>query len=244
MRVSIPYLVLSVGQACNLRCKNCANFAPQSLPEMRKYSLESIIADFETIFKSADIELLQIQGGEPLVYKGLNKLLGYLGACREVNRIVIATNGIITPSDETMLICRMNKISFRVSNYPQNRGNLQNFVIKCKTFKVDVNLYDFASQKALWYDCGGLDTPREENDRIVTERFNRCSFKGCLTLEDGELHRCSRAKNAYNLQNIELMPEDYVQVRGNKNFLNDLIAYHTPPRFENNVNMIPAAEQL
>lgn len=229
MRVEIPYLVLSVGQACNLRCKNCANFAPKALPNMRKYSLETIIADFETIFKSADINLLQIQGGEPLVYKELHKLLGYLGACREVKRITIATNGLITPSDEIMLLCRINRISFRISNYPQNRNNLQNFVLKCKNFNVDVNLYDFASKQALWYDCGGLNMPRENDDRIVAERFNRCAFKGCLTLEDGELHRCSRARNAYKLQGFELEPDDYVQVRGNKNFLNDLISYHTPP---------------
>ena len=229
MKLNLPGLVLSVGQACNLRCKNCANFAPHALSEMRRYSVESIIADFEALFKVANIALLQIQGGEPLVYKDLNKLLGYLSACREVEYISIATNGTITPSDETMMLCRMHKIPFRVSNYPQNRDNLQNLALKLRVFKVDAVMYDFASKQALWYDCGGMDTPRENDDNVVAERFNRCAFRGCLTLEDGELHRCSRAKNAYKLQGIELEAGDYVQVRNNPNLRADIIAYHTPP---------------
>ena len=229
MRVNIPYLVLSVGQACNLRCKHCANFSPYALPEMRKYSLESIIADLEAIFKVANIDLLQIQGGEPLIYKGLNKLLGYLSACREVNRIMIATNGMIIPSDETMLICSINKISIRISNYPQNKNNLQNLATKIQNFKVPASIHDFASHKALWHDCGGLDTPREDDDKIVAERFNHCGFKSCLTLEDGELHRCSRAKNAYKLQGFESVKGDFVSVRNNPHLMEDLISYHTPP---------------
>lgn len=253
MKLRLPSLVLSVGQACNLRCKNCANFAPYALPEMRKYPLESIIADFETLFKVADIDVLQIQGGEPLLYKELPKLLGYLGACSEVTQITITTNGLITPSDEIMMICRINKIILTISNYPQNVKNRQNFALKCLTFKVDVQLYDFAAKQALWYDCGGLDTPRENDDNVVTERYNHCAFNGCLTLQDGELHRCSRAKNAYKLQGFQAVLGDYVKVRGNNHLLEDIIAYHTPPRFETacrycngtfGTKMIPPAEQL
>ena len=236
MKLNLPGLVLSVGQACNLRCKNCANFAPHALSEMRRYSVESIIADFEALFKVANIALLQIQGGEPLVYKDLSKLLRYLSACREINQVII-----------------VHKIPLRVSNYPQNRDNLQNLALKLRVFKVDAVMYDFASKQALWYDCGGLNTPRENDDNVVAERFNRFAFRGCFTFEDGELHRCSRAKNAYNLQGIELKAGDYVQVRNNPNLRADIIAYHTSPRFENacrycngtcGVKMIPAAEQL
>lgn len=46
-------------------------------------------------------------------------------------------------------------------------------------------LYDFTSQEALWYDCGYINTPRENDDRIVDDRFNRCALKVCLTLENG-----------------------------------------------------------
>ena len=95
MKLEVPFLVLSVGQACNLRCKNCANFAPYALPEMRKYPIESIISDFEALFKAVGkINSLQIQGGEPLIYQDLPKLVAYLATCPEIENIVIATNGI------------------------------------------------------------------------------------------------------------------------------------------------------
>jgi len=207
MKFRIPYMVLSVGQMCNLRCKNCANFAPYAPAMLRRYPIEKIIADFEALFKIIGrIDLLQIQGGEPLIYSDLPKLIGYLSACKEVAEIVIATNGTITPKDEWWHTFSINNVKLRVSNYPQNRDNLEAFVNKAQSYRVNLKLYDFASHESLWYDCGGLNTPRENDDRIVAARFNKCAFKGCLTLENGELHRCSRAPNAHILQGFKQIP--------------------------------------
>ena len=256
MKLRIPFLVLSVGQACNLNCKNCANFAPYATPELRRYSIESIIADFESLFKVVGrIDSLQIQGGEPLTYSDLPKLIGYLSACKEVGDIVVATNGTITPSDKVMHFFSMNNIKLRVSNYLQNRKNLESLADKTQAYRINVFLYDFASREALWYDCGGLNTPCENDDRIVAERFNKCSFKGCLTMENGELHRCSRAPNANKMQGFNQLPppHDYVSVRNNANLESHLIEYLSKPHFETacrycngtwNVRKIPAAEQL
>lgn len=254
MKLKLRFLVLSVGQACNLKCKNCANFSPYALPEMKTYSLESIIADFETLFAAVDVHYMQIQGGEPLLYKNLHKLIGYLAACNSIEReIRIATNGLITPNDTLMKICSLYNVHFRISNYPQSQNNLMRFVQKCQQWDVPVTMYNFASRKAMWYDCGGLDTPREDDDEIVQERFRNCSFgRHCLTLEDGELHRCSRAKNAYKLQGFESQHGDFVRVRGNKNFYEELKEYITPPlRFETacrycngQSRLISPAEQL
>ena len=204
MKIRIPYMVLSVGQMCNLRCKNCANFAPYVPKECRRYPVESIIADFETLFTVVGrIDRLQIQGGEPFTYSDLPKLTGYLSACNEVGEIIIATNGTITPRDEVMHRFSLNKIKFRVSNYMQNRRNLDFFAIKAQAYRIETFSYDFASQEALWFDCGDVNTPREDDDAVVAERFNRCAFKVCLTMENGDLHRCSRAPNAHIMQNFE-----------------------------------------
>ena len=207
MKVRIPFFVLSVGQVCNLKCKNCANFAPYAPAELRRYSVESIIADFENLFKVVSrIDLLQIQGGEPLIYSDLPKLTGYLSACKEINEIVIATNGTIIPSDEAMYLFSTNKVRFRISNYLQNRKTLEALVNKIQAYRMNVFLYNFASHEVLWYDCGGLNTPRENDDKIVAERFNKCAFKICLTMENGELHRCSRAPNAHRMQSFSQLP--------------------------------------
>ena len=123
MKFQIPYLVLSVGHMCNLRCKNCGTFAPYAPPENRRYPIEKIISDFETLFKVIGyINLLQIQGGEPLIYSDLPKLIGYLGACQEIGKIEIATNGTVKPNDKLMHMLCINNVEFRVSDYPQNKG--------------------------------------------------------------------------------------------------------------------------
>ena len=256
MKLRISFLVLSVGQMCNLKCRNCANFAPYVPAELRRYSIESIIADFENLFKVVGrIDLLQIQGGEPLTYSDLPKLTGYLSACKEIGDIVVATNGTITPSDEVMHLFSINNIKLRVSNYLQNKKNLESLVNRTQAYRVSAALYDFATREAMWYDCGGLNTPCENDDRIVAERFNHCAFKGCLTMENGELHRCSRAPNAHIMQGFSQFPPpcDYVNVRDKANLESHLAEYIFNRHFESacrycngtwNVRKIPAAEQF
>lgn len=57
-------LVLVVGQACNLKCKNCGNFCPISLPETKRYDVKSIIESLRIILKNVyRMSYLQIQGG-------------------------------------------------------------------------------------------------------------------------------------------------------------------------------------
>lgn len=210
MRYNIPYLVLSVGHMCNLRCKNCGNFAPYAPPEYRRYPIEEIISDFEALFKViGHIQRLQIQGGEPLVYSDLLKLIGYLGACLEVGKIEIATNGTINPNDKLMHMLCVNNVEFRISDYPQNRRNLATLLAQLHIYRIPARVYGFTTKESLWFDKGGTDTPREDDDRIAAYRFNTCRNKGCLTLENGELHRCSRAANAQRLQgfNFTLPPQ-------------------------------------
>lgn len=60
------FLVLVVGQACSLKCKNCANFAPYAPKEMLHYSFADIQRSLTVIWNAlGGIQKVQIQGGEP-----------------------------------------------------------------------------------------------------------------------------------------------------------------------------------
>ena len=257
MKIKLPYLVLSVGQMCNLRCKNCANFAPYAPPESRRYPVEQIISDMEALFKFVKrIDLLQVQCGEPLIYSDLPKLLGYLAACREVGEISIATNGIRLPDDEVWRLCKLHDIKIRVSDYPQNRKNLQAFAQKAADFGCHetIYLYDFVDGQSFWYDLGALnEISREDDDAVVAERFDKCKYNICLTLADGEIHRCGRGVNAHKVLGFEQTFDDFVQVRNNPRLKYDLVMYLVKPTFETacrycngtfGVKQIPPAEQL
>lgn len=91
-------LVLVVGQACNLKCINCGNFCPISLPETRRYDINSIIKSLDIVYKNSHkIRYLQIQGGEPFVYSDLIKLMNWLRDKKKIVAIEIATNGMLIP---------------------------------------------------------------------------------------------------------------------------------------------------
>lgn len=257
MNLRLTFLVLHVGQMCNLRCKNCSNFVPYAPPESRRYPVEQIISDMEALFKVVKrIDVLQVQGGEPLIYSDLPKLLGYLAACREIGEIHIATNGMRLPDDEVWRLCKLHDIKIRISNYPQNRKNLQAFADKAVAYGCSEKLllHTFTNSKSLWYDLGALnEISREDDDAVVAARFDKCAFNGCLTLADGELHRCGRGVNAHKVLGFEQTFDDFVQVRNNPRLKYDLVMYLVKPTFETafrycngtfGAKQIPPAEQL
>lgn len=98
-RLYIHFLVVTVGQACNLRCKNCGNFAPFAPKETLRYDVHTILEKLKIITKFADIRLLQIQGGEPFLYSELFRILEFVKQCPSVRKCLIATNGTIIPKN-------------------------------------------------------------------------------------------------------------------------------------------------
>lgn len=234
MKYAIDFMVLHVGQMCNLRCKDCCNFVPYAPPESRRYPVEKIISDIETVFTVVGrIDRLQIQGGEPLIYSDLAKLLGYLGACREIMNIWIATNGMKVPDDELLHICSINNVAIRISDYLQNKSNREAFILKARAHRVNLVGYDFSNENSLWTDLGNInEITRTVDNGIVSERFKNCAFRSCLTLADGEFHRCGRGVNASKVLGFTPAPGDCVKVRDNPCFKNDLITYLTYPQFE------------
>lgn len=71
-------LAISVGQACSLKCKDCANFAPYAKKENMRYSLESIKNGLDKLLPFfEEIDTFHIQGGEPFLYSDLAELICY-----------------------------------------------------------------------------------------------------------------------------------------------------------------------
>lgn len=223
----IDYMVISVGQACNYKCRDCANFCPIAPREYKRYSLESIISSLKPILNSVKyIERIQIQGGEPFVYSELGGVLKYIGKQKnKVHVLTIATNGSIVPSDDLMRIMHDNDVKIRISNYGRSLDKLAELTKKCDEFDVQYSMYDFATGKTQWFQCGGVDVKREQNKHTVKKRFNNCRFNTCLTLERGELSHCSRATNSYHIQGFQRKDRDYLKVRNDKNFKNRLRKY-------------------
>lgn len=91
----INYLRVSVTDLCNLRCKYC-------MPEkgICKTSHKDIlrIEEIEEIIRTGTklgIKKVRLTGGEPLVRKGIFKLISNISKFEEIKDIAITTNGIL-----------------------------------------------------------------------------------------------------------------------------------------------------
>ncbi|MCM1106442.1 MAG: 4Fe-4S cluster-binding domain-containing protein [Blautia sp.] len=221
------YLVLITGQACSLKCKECANFSPYALPETLKYNVDDIISDlFKVLCSVKKIHLLQIQGGEPFIYPELDKILDFCVNEKRINHIHIATNGTIIPGDKLIPLLQSKKITMRISNYEAAfQGNhVKELSLWCTANNISFDVYNFEKGNGTW-DCLGKDVKREDRDLVVANRFKECAFKTCLTLENGWIGHCSRSIVAPGVQGFTPIKGDYIDVRNDPKLRRNLRNY-------------------
>lgn len=212
--LEIKLLAVSVGQACNLKCENCANFAPYAEKYNMRYPLEKVKADLDKALPLfSRIDTFHIQGGEPLLYSDLEELLIYTKATygHVLKNIQIATNGTIIPSENVLKALKATNTSVRISNYPiaSKADELKEILEK---WEINYRVYNFVNRVGAWSDAGGLDyfIPKEKD--VVRQVFE-CGWNACFTIENGLIGRCARSIPALKLQNIQMREVDYINLR-------------------------------
>ena len=207
-------LAVSVGQACNYKCKDCANFVPFAKKENLRYEIDDIKKDLDIIMPYFSvIDKLHIQGGEPFVYSDLPALIEYIsgGYSDKIKNIQIATNGSIVPSKAVLEALSKGKCTVRISNY--KKGEAEKVLIKkLEEYGIKYEKYDFVGKKGEWKDSGGLNyvSPIDED---VYLKVLECGWSTCYTMENGIIGRCARSIPARSLQDIVIKKEDYINVR-------------------------------
>lgn len=182
------FLAISVGQACSLKCKDCANFSR--------------------------IDVVHIQGGEPFLYSKLIEILKFLEKYDYLyNKIQIATNGTIIPNEELRAYLSLHRgtIEIRISRYPNI--NIEELVKVLGKENIRYRIYDFANNDGKWLSTGGLDYyDNNENEAYQRRKVYDCPWSGCFTMENGKIGRCARSIPAISLQNIKYRDEDHIKI--------------------------------
>jgi cyclic pyranopterin phosphate synthase len=90
----ITYVRMSVTDRCDLRCRYCMGEKMTFLPRSDVLSLEEIVA-LADIFIARGVKRIRLTGGEPLVRKGFEDLVGELGkrVGDGLDELTITTNG-------------------------------------------------------------------------------------------------------------------------------------------------------
>lgn len=93
-RREIDYLRLSITDRCNLRCQYCMPEGCDWLPMERILTFEEI-ETVCTIGAGLGIKKIKLTGGEPLVRRGCDELVGRLRAIDGIEQVTLTTNGVL-----------------------------------------------------------------------------------------------------------------------------------------------------
>ncbi|MCK5000478.1 MAG: radical SAM protein [Anaerohalosphaera sp.] len=92
---TINYLRISVTDRCNLRCRYCMPHHGVKLLNHRDILSFEEIAEVAQAAMEMGITKIRLTGGEPLVRRGILKLVNTLGALKGLEDFAMTTNGIL-----------------------------------------------------------------------------------------------------------------------------------------------------
>lgn len=116
---SITALHLVLTTRCTLKCKDCVNLMDYfQQKDQRDIAFDTIQSSFDRLMKRVDyINSILPIGGEPFLYKEIDKLLQLLVSekyTKKVGDILIVTNGTVVPKKSTLEILGEHRDMFRI----------------------------------------------------------------------------------------------------------------------------------
>ena len=193
-KLVIPRAVLQLTQKCSLRCSGCNNLMPL-FQHPDNYDYEDIIGELDDFRKKVDrILILELIGGEPLLYPDIASVIKYISKIKEIDILEITTNGTLVPTDETMKALGLINSCIRISKYKKS-NRINEIIEKCREYGVVYKVLDNLE----WFDSGAIEK-RFLTDAELRGVYGRCpSSRLCKTISNGKLFCCSRAASLYDL---------------------------------------------
>lgn len=214
--IVLPTLEIFITERCTLRCRDCSHLIPR-YSNPKDHCLEEIIEDLKNVLKIVrKISDLTILGGEPLLHKGISKLLEYCYEQEKIEEITIISNGTVLPSEEIFNTMKRTKSRLRLSNYGKYSVHLDDI----KTICAEKGITCFINDE-LWTDMGKIFNHNYSRDELI-ELFIDCPFAFDLLLLKGKIFRCAHVAHLNSLDIIDSYSHDSVDVRiVNKDNLED-----------------------
>ena len=99
-QLNVNSIDLVLTEKCSLKCKNCSNLM-QYYEQPIDNDLELLIKSFDNFIKAVDYcyEVRMI-GGEPLMYKNINRVIEHVLSKKNIGNVIIYTNGTIVPKGD------------------------------------------------------------------------------------------------------------------------------------------------
>ncbi len=190
----LPKLVFFLTSRCTLKCKECTALIPefQTTVDM---DINRVLEDMGKVFDAIDeVIVVQLAGGESLLYPHLEKILKFLIAHEKVLGISFVTNATIIPKESILALLEHPKVFISISDY----GMLEKLSKIVALFeKRGIAFELFTSQH--WIKVGGTEFRDKSKEQLQFEYLRCTNGEGCKMVENGMLHICDRSARMFML---------------------------------------------
>ena len=206
-QLNVNSIDLVLTEKCSLKCKNCSNLM-QYYEQPIDNDLELLIKSFDNFTKAVDYcyEVRMI-GGEPLMYKNINRVIEHVLSKKNIGNIIIYTNGTIVPKGDKINIFKNPKIYFKISNYGSHSRNVE----KLEKTLAENNIHYITERVTTWQDCAKIEDFKR-SDKLNKEIFGNCCVNETLTMLHGKLYLCPYSAHVENLKIIKPKVKEHIDL--------------------------------
>ncbi len=201
--IVLSHCEIVLTECCTLKCKDCANLM-QYYQHPEKIDADEIIRDFRKFLDTIDLLLeLRLLGGEPFIYKDINRVIEAFLNHEKIKRITIYTNSTVVPSEKMMECLKNDKIAVHMSDY----GTASSKVEELKKAFEERGIQYYIHKYDKWYDLGGLEK-RDYSNGIEKALYKNCLMAKCYTFYRGKFYLCPRAAHGERLGAFQNNPNE------------------------------------
>lgn len=213
--IFIPLAQISLTERCTLKCKKCAHACYAVESDHKDLTLKQVYKSVDCFFEHVDyIHEFVLIGGEPLLYKQLDKVIQYIGENyrNQIDIFSITTNGTILPSAEIQKWCQKYDVLFRISNYSQTIPRLEHQYEKlAMMLKNDGIQYTLMEKDHLWMDYGFEYVNRHASEEELIQVFDACHTP-CHEIRENRFYYCVMARSVSENLNMNVGNNDYLDL--------------------------------
>ncbi|GIP40883.1 GTP 3',8-cyclase [Paenibacillus sp. J31TS4] len=116
------YLRISVTDKCNLRCVYCMPAEGMQFEPEERHLTDEQIVEVVTVLAGLGVRKLRLTGGEPLVRRGLDRLIARLSAIAGIEDIALTTNGMFfAPQAERLREAGLTRLNISLDSLRPDR---------------------------------------------------------------------------------------------------------------------------
>ena len=206
-------LDIHIAEHCNLNCVSCSHYSPLAEPKFCDLGeLEKNLSYLTKMQQSFGV--LQLMGGEPLLYPDIVEVFRISRKCLDKTRIDLKTNGLLLKSmpDSFWEACRQYDIVISVTVYPVN-VDYKEIKKLCREHGVKYEVFAVRTGKNAFFAY----RVNPKGGKRVFMKFLKCYSSGCMQLVGNRIYACPMSADIQHLNkafgyDFKQRKGDYVEV--------------------------------